>query len=174
MRHDSGWRLQGLHVSLGYSHGFPDRCQTCYGRAKASFVYRAHCKFNHGLSPMLLTLPVIAFLSIFLALRKKGLDWRRSALAAAVLWGTGIALSTEALSVPRLVSPGPMAIFWLVVCVAAALYWRSQRSSINLADIKTNTPPGETLSSAWRMLLAAAAVIVSLVGITALVASPST
>ena len=66
---------------------------------------------------MLLSLPAAAYLLLLLLMREKRLDWRRAALAAAVLWGTCVALSTETLSAVRLISRGPLAIFWLTVCV---------------------------------------------------------
>ena len=71
---------------------------------------------------MLLILPLFAFLLFFLILRGEGLDWRWAVLGAAVFWGTCLVLMTETLSVPHLIARGPVAIFWLAVCVAAFLY----------------------------------------------------
>jgi hypothetical protein len=47
---------------------------------------------------MLVSLPMLAFLALFLIFRKSADDWRCAALSAAVGWGTLVALATEALS----------------------------------------------------------------------------
>jgi len=122
---------------------------------------------------MLLILPAGAFLFFLLLLREHGIDWRRSALAAAVFWGACVALSTEALSAPFLLSRGPVAAFWLAACIASAIYW-----TILKRRPPHRSPPKESsdevLPSAVRKLLVAAGAAVFLVGIDAVVAPPST
>jgi hypothetical protein len=122
---------------------------------------------------MLLILPAAAFLFFFLVLRKHGLDWRRSALGAAVLWGACVALSTEALSLPRLLTRGPVAILWLAVCIGSFVYWRILKRRGPQASKPVNSADS-VLPSAMRKLLAAAGILVVLVGIDAVVAPPST
>ena len=123
---------------------------------------------------MLLILPAAAYLFLTLLLREKGVDWRRSLLAAAVFWGACVALSTEALSAPSLVTRGPVALFWLVVCLAVFLCWRVQRARDPHGPNATKSADSGSLPTALKALLAATGVAVVLVGIDALVAPPST
>jgi len=123
---------------------------------------------------MFLILPALAYLLLLLLLRERGLDWRRSALAAAVLWGACVALSTEGLSALGLVSPGPVAVFWLAVCAAGLLYWRAVRMRHPHVPEATKSASGEPLPAALKVLLAATGVAFLLVGVDALVAPPST
>jgi hypothetical protein len=123
---------------------------------------------------MLLSLPAAAYLLLLLLMREKRLDWRRAALAAAVLWGTCVALSTETLSAVRLISRGPLAIFWLTVCVAGLLYLRVLRRRNSRIPRTSSAEAGEALTSGMKRLLALAGIAVLLVGIDALVAPPST
>jgi hypothetical protein len=78
---------------------------------------------------MLLLLPCIAYWLLFWILRQKGLEWRRAALTAAVLCGTCVVLFTEALSLFRLLSRGPLALCWLVLCLAAFFYERTLKGN---------------------------------------------
>ena len=122
---------------------------------------------------MLLILPASAYLLFLLLMRQHGLDWRRSALAAAVFWAACVALSTEALSLPGLVSRGPVSIFWLAVCAAGIVCWRALRTHPRApAGIKSDS--AEILPASLSLLLAATGLVVLLVGIDALVAPPST
>jgi len=122
---------------------------------------------------MLMILPAGAYLFSFLLLREKGLDWRRSALAGAVFWGVCVALSTEVLSVFSLVSRGPVAVFWGVVCAACFLYWRLLRRNPR-ARAAAQSGSVETLPASLKLLLAATGFVVLLVAIVGLVAPPST
>jgi hypothetical protein len=88
---------------------------------------------------MLLLLPCIAYFLLFQILRDKGLEWRRAALTAAVFCGTCVAMFTEALSIPQLLSRGPLAVCWFVLCVAAFVYWRKRK--------KTALPRSSTVSA---------------------------
>jgi hypothetical protein len=123
---------------------------------------------------MLLILPAVAYLFLLHLLHDKGLDWRRSALAAAVIWGTGVTLSTEGLSAPGLVSRGPVAVFWLAVCVAVFLYRRVLGMRYPQAPDAANSAPSEALPAVLKGLLAVTGVAVLLVGVDALAAPPST
>src|SRR5690242_13382751 len=75
---------------------------------------------------MILFLPA-TFLTFFFILRAKGVDWRRSILAAATFWGTSAVVITEILSVLQLLTRGAVAISWLTVCLIALVYLRTIR-----------------------------------------------
>jgi hypothetical protein len=126
----------------------------------------------------MIALPAIAFLLFFLILRKRGVDPRRSFLAAATFCGASVVLITESLSVPRLVTRGGVAISWLVIsAIGLMVYLKIERSAIGLPSRpQTEVAPegeGDGLDRMTKALLYAAGVIVVLVGITALVAPPS-
>lgn len=121
---------------------------------------------------MLLLLPCIAYCLLVLILRKKGLEWRRAALTAAVLCGTCVVVFTEALSLPRLLSRGPLALCWLALCLAAFFCWRmiKVRSAESSSAQQGSSEP---LDRTTRILLVTTGVIVVLVAITALVSAPN-
>ncbi len=126
---------------------------------------------------MLLLLPGIAYCLLFLVLREKGLEWRQAALTAAVFCGACVVLFTEALSLPRLLARGPLALCWLALCVAAFLYLRTLKSasaeSSPLHDGSSATLPHVPLDRPTKILLVSAGVIVALVALTALVSAPN-
>jgi hypothetical protein len=121
---------------------------------------------------MLLLLPCIAYGLLVWILHKKGLEWRRAALTAAVLCGTCVVIFTEALSLPRFLARGPLALCWLALCVAAFLYLRTLKGKSAGA---TTAPTGSatTFDRATKILLVSTGIIVALVAITALVAAPN-
>jgi hypothetical protein len=127
-------------------------------------------------------LPVAAFVLMLLILKKKGIGGRRGFLAATTFWGTSVVLITELLSVPRLVTRGGVAIAWLAICVVCLIVYSKlepgaialpseQRSSSDVADADS---ADNAVDRATTILLRAAALIVALVGITALIAPPGT
>jgi 4-amino-4-deoxy-L-arabinose transferase-like glycosyltransferase len=121
---------------------------------------------------MLLILPLVAFLLFFLILCESGLDWRWAVLGAAVFWGTCIVLITETLSVPRLITRGPVAISWLAICIAAFLYLRVLKRWTRPATHDKQFSE-ESLERRTKGLLVGAGIIVVLVGITAVVCPPN-
>jgi hypothetical protein len=121
---------------------------------------------------MLLLLPCIAYGLLYRILRKKGLEWRRAILTSAVLCGTAVVLFTEALSLPRFLSRGPLALCWLALCLAAYFYLRT------LTEKAAESTPAEDgsapqLDRPIKILLVAAGIIVVLVAITALLSAPN-
>ncbi len=141
---------------------------------------------------MLLLLPFIAYCLLFLILREKGLEWRQAALTAAVFCGTSVVLFTEALSLPRLLTRGPLALCWLALCLAALLYWRKLKagstnfsparhgsaaiphhSTIDSPAIDSPELDSPTLDRPTKILLVGTGVIVALVALTALLSAPN-
>lgn len=121
---------------------------------------------------MLLLLPCIAYWLLFRILRQKGLEWRRAALTAAVLCGTCVVLFTEALSLPRLLSRGPLALCWLALCLAAFFYKRTLEGRPAESSLAPNASD-EPVDRNTRILLVSTAFIILLVAITALVSAPN-
>lgn len=122
---------------------------------------------------MLLLLPCIAYCLLFWILREKGLEWRRGALTAAVLCGTCVVLFTEALSIPRFLSRGPLALCWLVLCLAAFFYLTAiNREAPRRLPDESGSRTG--LDGAIRNLLIGAGAIAVTVVILALLAPPNT
>jgi hypothetical protein len=121
---------------------------------------------------MLLILPVAAILLFFLILREKGIEWRRAVLAAAVFCGTCVVVITETLSVPRLLTRSNVALFWLAICVGCFLYLRKLRKH-TARPAQRSIPSSDALDPATKGLLVAAAIIILLVGITAILSPPN-
>lgn len=121
---------------------------------------------------MLLLLPCLAYFLFFRILREKGLDWRRACLTAALFCGTCVVLITEALSLPRLLSRGPVATVWLAVCTLSFLYLGTlkRRPLEQKAAQDTSTEP---LDRPMRTLLLVTGAIALLVGIIALISAPN-
>src|ERR1700693_3621331 len=120
---------------------------------------------------MLLILPAAAFLLLFITFREKNMDWRSAVLAAAVFCGTAVVLITETLSLPRLLSPAPVALSWLIICLLCFFYLRTLRRHWQPASDRT-TSSEETLDGVTKALLVACGIIVLFVAITAIVAPP--
>ncbi len=126
---------------------------------------------------MLLLLPCIAYGLVFLILRKKGLEWRRAALTAAVLCGASVVVFTEVLSVPRLLSRGPLALCWLFLCLAAVFYLHKIVTKTPLGP-RTESSAADNISRApvdrsTRILLIVAGALIVLVAITAFASAPN-
>jgi hypothetical protein len=121
---------------------------------------------------MLLLLPCVAYCLLFLILHEKGLEWRRAALTAAVLCGTCVVLFTEALSLPRLLTRGPLALCWLAFCAASFLYLRTIKGKSAESSPAQNGASAH-LDRTTRILLVGTGLIVVLVGLTALVSAPN-
>lgn len=121
---------------------------------------------------MLLILPILAFLFFYFIFRALKIEWRRAALAAAVFCGTCVVVITEMLSLPRLLTRGYVAIFWLAICVVSFLFLRTIRRRM-APPSQLREPPHTNFDPATKGLLIAASVIVLLVGITAFVSPPN-
>ena len=122
---------------------------------------------------MLLVLPVAAFLSFFLIFRNRGLAWRPALLAAAVFCGTEVVLITEALSTANAVTRLGVSMCWAVVCLAGIAIYRVVARS-GLQTLQSEARISEYLNRRNAPLLLGAALVVLLVGVTALIAAPDT
>src|ERR1700735_1013114 len=74
-------------------------------------------------------LPFIAYAGLFRIFRLRGEGWRSAALGAATCWGVFVALSTEILSVPRLIPRPALALAWLLLAIASFAYAAKLRAS---------------------------------------------
>ena len=101
---------------------------------------------------------------------RKGVEWRRATVTAAVLWGSSLVAITETLSVFRLVSRWPLFTGWLAVFVLTACLSKFLPASAEKAAKPFST---EQLDPNVRRLLIAAAGIVLIVGVLALVTAPN-
>ncbi|TLY32386.1 MAG: hypothetical protein E6K56_03345 [Ignavibacteria bacterium] len=123
---------------------------------------------------MLLIPSLLAFALFFQVLRDRGLDWRRAMLAAAVVWATSVVGITEVLSVPRLLTRGAVAAFWLAICAATLLYHQRRKRRTQEPPLSDTRSGRESLDAQSKWLLAGAGIVMTLVATTALVAPPST
>ncbi len=126
---------------------------------------------------MPLSLPIFAYLLFFLILKKQGFEWRLAILAAAIVWGTSVTIITEGLSFPHLITPTYVALAWLAVCLASMSYYillsrRPHRPSEAIAPPETEAFE-QIQGKGIRRLIIAAILLVTLVGITTLLAPPN-
>ncbi len=126
---------------------------------------------------MLVLLPLAAYLAIFWVLRLRGEGRRSAALGAAVGWGVFLALSTETLSVFRLITRPALAVVWLSFALVGFGYgWMLRRSKSRGDGTKGEREGESTASSLGRtdwLLLSGIGLIVTLVGITAILSAPN-
>jgi hypothetical protein len=119
-------------------------------------------------------LPFIAYAGMFRIFRLRGEGWRSAALGAATCWGVFVALSTEILSVPRLITRPVLAVAWLLLAVASFAYAAKIRAN-RPAKIQAGSEPDTTsLDKLDWFLLSITGLLVALVGITAIVSAPNT
>ena len=113
---------------------------------------------------MLAILPLIALIFIYAALRVmyRDRDWRESALTAAVIWGTLIALSTESLGLIHGIQRQTLLVIWLAALTVSLGVIIHKRREISIGF---HIPPIKG-ALAWFML----GVIAAYLGITLLVA----
>jgi hypothetical protein len=113
---------------------------------------------------MLALIPLIDLVVIYTALRimQHDRDRRESFLATAVIWGTLVALSTEALGLFHAIQLQTVVFFWLMVLVVPLPYIYHQRKRLSA---RPSLPHFEG-ALAWAMV----GVIVFYMGITLLVA----
>ena len=126
---------------------------------------------------MLASLPLAAYLAIVWVLRLRGEPWRSAALGAAVGWGVFLALITEILSVPRLITRPALAVAWLSLAVVTFAYgWGLRKSKSRRNETGTEGRRQSTTSSMGKvewLLLSGIGLLVGLVGITAILSAPN-
>src|ERR1700720_2881080 len=113
-------------------------------------------------------LPFLAFSGCWIALWRRGQDWRTSFIISATLWGVWVAATTELLSAASLLTRAAVAAMWLVASILAwsfaLLPWRGHRVS-PASDPQASTPataPETPLLPTDRLLLAGLIAIVLL------------
>ncbi|MDJ0633906.1 MAG: 4-amino-4-deoxy-L-arabinose transferase [Xenococcaceae cyanobacterium MO_188.B29] len=121
-------------------------------------------------------LPLIALIFLLLIFRAKNRDWRSSCLSALVVWGVVLTLVTELCSLARLLTWEWLTTQWLIIdTFLVAIYSRFYRKRKKIVRQDQVLKRGNFLKRSWFsiVLLSGVALIVVLVGITAVVAAPS-
>ena len=139
-----------------------------------------------------LTLPVAAYLLLFILGRWRGAGWRISFLHAATAWSLFAVLITEALSLPRWLTAHGLSLAWLAVDLALIGHLVHQLTSTTRLDANARLryrlstrwaelarllrPPSATIRASILDIsaLTAVALLVILVGLVALVSPPNT
>ncbi|HEX2775166.1 MAG TPA: hypothetical protein VHN10_00865, partial [Candidatus Acidoferrales bacterium] len=123
---------------------------------------------------ILALLPFIAYMGLFRIFRLRGEGWRSAALGAATCWGVFVALSTELLSVPRLITRPALAVAWLLLAVASFAYAATIRATQPAKLERGSEPDTTSLDRLDWFLLSLTGLLIALVGITAIVSAPNT
>jgi hypothetical protein len=127
---------------------------------------------------ILASLPFAAYLAMFWVFRLRGEGWRSSALGAAVGWGVFLALITELLSIPRMITRPALAIAWLSVASAVFAYGRklyksnSDRPEIWRTEEKSELNAAPLDRVGW-LLLSGIGFLILLIGLTAILSAPN-
>jgi hypothetical protein len=119
-------------------------------------------------------LPFVAYVGLFCVFRLRGEGWRSAALGAATCWGVFVALSTELLSLFRLITRPALAVAWLTLAVASFFYSEKIRRMQPAKLDRGSEPDATSLDRLDWFLLSLAGLLVALVGITAIVSAPNT
>jgi hypothetical protein len=134
------------------------------------------------LSPLLgfvlAALPFVVLLAIYKILRLHGEEWRSAAMGAATCWGVLVALITEILSLPRLLTRPVVALVWFLLATALVAYiWSLRRRQVYASqsgvDSNTQNSDGASLSAQEWSLLSGIGLLTALVGITAVICAPN-
>ena len=126
---------------------------------------------------MLAVLPILALAIAMSVFRLRGWGWRASAMAGATGWGCVLVLITEGLSIGGHLTRASVATAWSVAIVGELTACLGSRRRVAPEKIIgcREADSGRELSPAWRTaLVASVAVILSLVGVTALLSPPNT
>ena len=123
---------------------------------------------------MLLLLPIAAYGLLWFTQKRRNQDWRGAALSAATLWGAFLVYSTETLSVPNWITLRAVALIWIVFCAAIVLFLRFVLAKTQRIPPTSRANEEPMLGKEWRFYLAGTGVVVSLVGLTALLSPPNT
>src|SRR5262245_11753240 len=120
-------------------------------------------------------LPLIAYLAIFQIAHQQCRDVRRAFVIAALIWSLSLTLFVESLSVPRELTRVALTFCWLATILICVGYLLTRPPTPGQAE-KTKVPfPGFPPLNGWsRLLLLATAILMSLIGITALFSPPNT
>jgi hypothetical protein len=126
----------------------------------------------------LASLPLAAFLALTWVFRLCGEGWRSTVLDAAVCWGVFLALITEILSVPRLITRPALSTAWLsctlIVIVCGWMLQKQLRSPRDGGKDENQRRASDTaFGKAEWLLLAGIGVVVALVGVTAVASAPN-
>jgi hypothetical protein len=119
-------------------------------------------------------LPFVAYVGLFRVFRLRAEGWRSAALGAATCWGVFVALSTELLSLFRLITRPALAVAWLTLAVASFFYAEKIRPIQPDKIDRGSEPDAASLDKLDWFLLSLAGLLVALVGITAIVSAPNT
>ena len=118
---------------------------------------------------------IIALILLFLIFQNQNRDWRDSCLSALVTWGVILTLVTELGSLFRLLNLPWLTVQWLIIdTVLMVIYRRFYLKRKKIVRRNQVLKRGNFLKSSWfsLVLLGGVALIVVLVGITAIVAAP--
>jgi len=122
--------------------------------------------------PVLIALPLVAYMLFFLAVGP-GSGWRSAAVRAAILWGVATLAITEALGLFHLLTDAGLAEAWLLADVAAVLYlWRRAAPLPSLRILIADAQAG--LDYLEAALIAGILCVLAGVAAAALLAPPNT
>lgn len=129
------------------------------------------------LSSTAICLPFAAFAAMMWVLRLRGEGWRSAALGAATCWGVFLAVITEALSVPRFITRPALSVVWFtltLVALGCASVLVLRRTSVAAEPQAAGYPSRSALKKLDWFFLGGIALVLALVGATALLSAPNT
>ncbi len=127
---------------------------------------------------ILALLPLTAYLAVVWILRIRGEGWRSAALSAGVCWGVYLALATEILSIPRLITRPVLAGAWVSFTLGISIYgWVFRRSTSRQIEVQrraSREAKEAPLDKMEWLLLSGIGLVVMLVSTTAILSAPNT
>lgn len=118
----------------------------------------------------MITLPLIALVLLYLCINKYQNNWRKSLILAVVFWALFLTLSTEFLSLFKLIKIPYLGGFWLLCnLICLLLFWRTKSTKE-----QSNTKLSKGIfrdNSIWLLGIVS---IATILGLIAIVAAPNT
>src|ERR1700678_2547969 len=119
-------------------------------------------------------LPFIAYAGLFRIFRLRGEGWRSAALGAATCWGVFVSMSPEILRLPRLITRPALAVAWLLLAIISFAYAATIQAGRSAKAVNAPAPDTTPLDKLDWFLLSLVGLLVTLVGVTAILSAPNT
>ncbi len=115
----------------------------------------------------------LSYLLLFLIVRTRHREFRSAAILAACIWGSLLAVITELLSLPHLLTRTGLSIAWSSVCLLEGGWLWRHGGAGERVPLTDPSETAEPIGNSEKLLLGATAVLLALVGLTAIVSPPN-
>ncbi|MCW5316314.1 hypothetical protein GTQ43_21590 [Nostoc sp. KVJ3] len=125
---------------------------------------------------MFIFLPLLSWIAIFWFINKNRTDWRESLILTSTYWGVLIAVTTEFLSILKLIAFGWILATWGLICIVLIYIWfrlNFQKTKTLEPNISSQLIKNIQIPSFVKLLLSGVGFIIGTVGLIAIIAPPN-